>query len=226
MKLKDFMVESFQTVYANGVIYSLNNDEKRLYQKIKEAGKVLKDELPEFDVRVVNNLVTRGLIKRKKNPQHEIYFTAKGRRKNIHKETMTEVAPPDAEIESWVEANKDSFKEKYGKQYGKYLYGKAWNKFNGKKINESYYHRRRSNFANTGVMYDDDYIDFQVGMSFIDDKDVKWTIQKIVDNTLVVSSEDGHRATIDKDTLHTYVFLLDKFHMVFDDKFFDPEDAE
>lgn len=134
MKMKEFMIETFQNVSINGILYSLNSDEKKIYTKVKETGKLLKSELSEFDQRIANNLVTRGLLKRRKNPQHEIYFVAKGRRKVANNKPIDEVAPPDAQIEKWINDNKERFEEKYGKQYKKYLYGKAWNKFNGKKM--------------------------------------------------------------------------------------------
>lgn len=127
------MVETFQNISINGILYSLNTDEKRIYSKIKNASKLLKSELSEFDQRIANNLVTRGLIKRKKNPQHEIYFMTKGRRTTSFKQPIEEIAPPDSDIEKWINDNKQRFQDRYGKNYKKYLYGKAWNKFNGKK---------------------------------------------------------------------------------------------
>lgn len=137
MKIKEFMVENFQTVSINGILYSLNTDEKKIYSKVKEAGKLLKSELNEFDQRIASNMVTKGLLCRRKNPQHEIYFTTKGRRKCAINKPVEEVAPPDSQIEKWINDNKERFQDRYGKDYKKYLYGKAWNKFNGKKITES-----------------------------------------------------------------------------------------
>lgn len=134
MKIKEFIIETFQTVSINGVLYSLNTDEKAIYKKVKEAGKLLKSELSEFDARIANDMVTKGLLKRRKNPQHQIYFVTKGRRKCALNKPIEEVAPPDHQIEKWIEDNKEKFQEKYGKEYKKYLYGKAWNKFNGKKM--------------------------------------------------------------------------------------------
>ena len=137
MKIKEFMIEAFQTVSINGILYSLNTDEKKIYTKVKEAGKLMKSDLSEFDQRIASNMVTKGLLCRKKNPQREIYFTTKGRRKCALNKPVEEVAPPDSQIEKWIDDNKDRFQEKYGKDYKKYLYGKAWNKFNGKKITEN-----------------------------------------------------------------------------------------
>lgn len=138
MKINEFMVETFQTVSINGILYSLNTDEKKIYSNVKENGKLMKSELGEYDQRIASQMVTKGLLCRRKNPQHEIYFTTRGRRKCAPNKPIDEVAPPDSQIEKWIEKNKDNFKEKYGKDYKKYLYGKAWNKFNGKKLNESY----------------------------------------------------------------------------------------
>ena len=134
MRINEFITESFQTVSINGILYSLNTDEKAIYTKVKEAGKLLKKDLSEFDARVANGMVTKGLLKRRKNPQQEIYFVTKGRRKNAPEKPIEEVAPPDSQIEKWINDNKERFEEKYGKDYKKYLYGKAWNKFNGKKM--------------------------------------------------------------------------------------------
>lgn len=134
MKMNEFISESFQNISINGVLYSLNTDEKRIYSNVKEMVKLPKNELSEFDQRIANNLVTRGLLHRKKNPQHQIYFTAKGRRKDVYNKPIDEVAPPDTDIEKWINDNKDRFQKQYGKNYKKYLYGKAWNKFNGKKM--------------------------------------------------------------------------------------------
>lgn len=133
MKLRDFMIESFQTISINGILYSLGNDERKIYSKCKENGKVMKIDLTEFDQRIASGMVSKGLLSRRKTKQGELYFTCKGRRKNICKEKITEVAPPSRESEDWINKNKERFKEKYGKEYEKYLYGKAWNKYNGKK---------------------------------------------------------------------------------------------
>ena len=137
MDLKNIITESFKTVSINGILYSLNNDEKALYDKIKSEEKVLKSDLDEFTQRLASLLVSRGLLRRRKDKQHNIYFTTRGRRKIIGKRTLDEVAPPDREIEKWIGQNKDKFKEKYGKNYKTFLYGRAWNKFNGKSITES-----------------------------------------------------------------------------------------
>ena len=140
MKLNNIITENFSTVSINGILFSLNNDEKNIYDKIKKdpERKLFKKDLDEFDQRIASNMVTRGLLQRRKNPQHEIYFTTKGRRKNaVYNRPLDEVAPPDTASEKWIEKNKDRFKEKYGKNYKKYLYGKAWNMYNGSNLKET-----------------------------------------------------------------------------------------
>ena len=44
MKINEFIIENFQTVSINGILRSLNNDEKKIYTKVKENGKLLKSE--------------------------------------------------------------------------------------------------------------------------------------------------------------------------------------
>lgn len=39
---------------------------------------------------------------------------------------LAEKAPPSPEAEKWILDNKERFKKRYGKNYAKYLYGKAW----------------------------------------------------------------------------------------------------
>lgn len=141
MKLEHIITENFQTVSINGILYSLNTDEKAIYDKIKnnENKKLFKKDLDEFNQRIASGLVTKGILQRRKNPQHEIYFTTRGRRKNaVYNRPLDEVAPPDTASEKWINKNKDKFKEKYGKDYKKYLYGKAWNMYNGSTIKETY----------------------------------------------------------------------------------------
>ena len=143
MKFKNMVNESFQNVSINGVLYSLNTDEKRIYTKAKEAegGKLMKDDLSEYDKRIANDLVTRGLLKRRKNPQHKIYFMTKGRRKNALDNTIQQNTPPDKDLEKWIADNEEKYKEKYGKEYKSKLMAKAWNKFNGKKpLNEGWHY--------------------------------------------------------------------------------------
>ena len=128
----ELIEEGLQNISIKGVLYSLNNDEKKLYQKVKSEEKLLKDSLSEYDQRVANSLATRGLLKRCKNPQHEIYFVTRGRRKNGVLRPVDLNTPPDRDLQKWVEDNEERYKEKYGKDYRSKLMSKAWQKFNGK----------------------------------------------------------------------------------------------
>lgn len=47
--------------------------------------------------------------------------------------TLEESAPPSEEAEAWIKANKERFKKKYGKDYERVLYAKAWKLFGEKK---------------------------------------------------------------------------------------------
>ena len=42
---------------------------------------------------------------------------------------LSEKAPDSPEAEAWVLANKERFKKRYGANYEKFLYGKAWELF-------------------------------------------------------------------------------------------------
>lgn len=222
------MTESFKTVSINGILYSLNNDEKELYKTAKIDGKLYKKDLDEFNQRIANEMVSKGLLHRKKDKDSNIYFTTKGRRKIFGQQQLTEVAPPDKESEKWINDNKEKFKEKYGKDYEKYLYGKAWNLYNGKSLKEGYV-KQKSNFANTDIKYDDDYIDFEVGMTFVDPDNIHWNITNIQENKngdkiIWAKSEDGRKDWDTQENLNTDL-MLDKIHMVFDPKFFSKEDT-
>ena len=156
MKIRNMMVESFECVKINGILRNLNNDEMRIYKKVKENGKLFKADLEEFDQTVASSMVSKGLLRRVKAKQENgkkgrIYFIARGRNGKLTSKPLEEVAPPDREIESWIRKNKKAFKDRYGEEYGKFLYGKAWKKYNGKKpikegfehkLNESLYIRR------------------------------------------------------------------------------------
>ena len=41
MKIRNMMVESFECVKINGILRNLNNDEMRIYKKVKENGNLL-----------------------------------------------------------------------------------------------------------------------------------------------------------------------------------------
>lgn len=93
------------------------------------------------------------------------------------------------------------------------------------------YVQRKSEFANTGVMFDDDYIEFEVGMSYIDENNIKWTITDIKtdadgDQICIVESEDGRYDRISALILNIDMFDLDTKKPVFDEKYFKQEDIK
>lgn len=150
MRVKSLLTESYECVKIGGILRNLSNDEMKIYKKVKSEGRVFKMDLPEYDANVATTMVSKGLLRRKKAQQDEghgrIYYTTIGRKGNIRSKEIDEVAPPGKESEKWIRKNKKRFKEKYGKDYEKYLYGKAWNNYNGKKkINESYDKARKLN---------------------------------------------------------------------------------
>lgn len=237
MKIKEFMIENFQTVSINGILYSLNTDEKKIYSKVKEAGKLLKSELNEFDQRIASSMVTKGLLCRRKNPQHEIYFTTKGRRKCAINKPVEEVAPPDSQIEKWINDNKERFQNRYGKDYKKYLYGKAWNKFNGKKITESfdfpkgdmkelpeYLYIQCIPHAQIGdevkKLFDNDNIIYQV----VDIKKIPFLYNNKLYYQPMYSLQNMHTGHILKEINNNYFQV--NFYVVSQDDYWDGEDEE
>lgn len=93
------------------------------------------------------------------------------------------------------------------------------------------YVQRKSEFANTGVMFDDDYIEFEVGMSYIDENNIKWTITDIKtdadgDQICIVESENGRYDRISALILNIDMFDLDTKKPVFDEKYFKQEDIK
>ena len=137
MRNKSILTEAYECVKIGGILRNLSNDEMKVYKKVKEQGRVFKAELSEYDANVATTMVSKGLLRRKKAQQDEghgrIYYTTIGRKGHIKNKEITEVAPPGKDAESWIKKNKKRFKDKYGKDYEKYLYGKAWNNYNGKK---------------------------------------------------------------------------------------------
>ena len=50
---------------------------------------------------------------------------------------LNEEAPPDPEIEAWIKANKQRFKDQYGEKKGtEILFATAWQMFNKKQDKE------------------------------------------------------------------------------------------
>lgn len=137
MKFKELLTETYECVKIGGILRNLTNDEMKIYKKVKDEGRVFKLDLPEYEANVATTMVSKGLLRRKKAQQDEghgrIYYTSIGRKGHLKGGELDEVAPPGKESEKWIKKNKKRFKEKYGKDYEKYLYGKAWNNYNGKK---------------------------------------------------------------------------------------------
>ena len=102
----------FKKVLDKETRYESNaNGQTYITPSVKDTGKVLEDGLPET-VRAYKNM-TPG--------------------QTTEEETIIEKAPPDAEIEDWIEKNKERFVAQYGEdEYAPYLYGRAWNMYNKK----------------------------------------------------------------------------------------------
>lgn len=138
MKVNNILNESFECVKIKGIYRNLNNDEMKIYKQVKEHDKLYKMDLPEFEQNVATTMVIKGLLRRKKEKETgKLYYTTVGRNGVIKHQELDEVAPPDREIETWIKNNKKRFQDRYGDGYEKYLYGKAWKKYNGKPIKES-----------------------------------------------------------------------------------------
>lgn len=143
MKISKMLNETFECVKINGILRNLTNDEMKIYKRVKNEGKLFKADLTEFEANVATSMVTKGLLRRKKSQQEQgkhgrIYYIARGRKGHLSTKEIDEVAPPGKEAESWIKKNKKRFKDRYGDGYEKYLYGKAWNNYNGKrKLKES-----------------------------------------------------------------------------------------
>lgn len=134
MKINNLLQESFECVKIGNVYRNLNTDELKIYKQTKKDGKIYKQDLPEYEQNVATTMVSKGLLKRRKEKETgKLYYITIGRNGRIKTKELDEVAPPDREIESWIKKNKQKFQDRYGDGYEKYLYGKAWNKYNGKK---------------------------------------------------------------------------------------------
>jgi len=141
MKISNILFESFECVKINGILRNLTNDEMKVYKKTKESKKIYKEDLPEFLQTVATSMVVKGLLRRKKEKETgKLYYSTVGRNGKLKSADLTEVAPPDKDSETWIRKNKKKFKDRYGDGYEKYLYGKAWKNYNGKKrLKESNY---------------------------------------------------------------------------------------
>ena len=139
MRYIDIITENYETISINGILYSLTKDEKDLYNKIKNSSDIVyKKNLDEYTQRIASNMVSKGILNRRKDKKHQIYFKTRGRNKNICKSNFNCTLPPDISLQKWVSKNEQKYEQKYGKDYKKYLYKNAWNKFNGKPLNENY----------------------------------------------------------------------------------------
>lgn len=128
-------IKESSNVKLNGISIYLTDDEQRIYDNTKSVGKLFASKMNEFDCRIADKLITKHLLKKYRNPENGIYYKTAGRKmkNNDFISTMTEIAPPSKEIENWINKNKDKFKKEYGNNYKKFLYGKAWTKYNGLK---------------------------------------------------------------------------------------------
>lgn len=139
MRLNSIIREAYECVKINGLYRNLTNDEMKMYKQIKEQGKVFKETLPEFDANTCTRMVQKGLLRRMKDRESKkIYFVTRGRKGHLKDNELTEVAPPDKDIESWIRKNKTKFKDRYGNDYEKYLYATAWKKYNGRPLKETF----------------------------------------------------------------------------------------
>ena len=138
MKVNKLLQESFECVKIGNVYRNLNTDELKIYKQTKKDGKIYKQDLPEYEQNVATTMVSKGLLRRRKEKETgKLYYITIGRNGRIKTKELDEIAPPDREIESWIKKNKQKFQDRYGDGYEKYLYGKAWKKYNGKPIKES-----------------------------------------------------------------------------------------
>lgn len=177
MKINNLLQESFECVKIGNVYRNLNTDELKVYKQAKKEGKIYKQDLPEYEQNVATTMVSKGLLRRKKEKETgKIYYSTVGRNGRIKTKELDEVAPPDREIESWIKKNKKTFQDRYGDGYEKYLYGKAWKKYNGKPIKES-------------KEMDEEDIQMSIGDKCINTKDDK--VGKIV--SINIKNVDGKK---------------------------------
>lgn len=91
------------------------------------------------------------------------------------------------------------------------------------------YVKRKSEFGNTGVMFDNDYIEFEPGMAYIDENNIKWIVKAVNvdkdgDQYCRVESETGDTDIISSLILNIDIFDLDIKHPIYDERFFKKED--
>lgn len=138
MKINRVLSESFECIKINGILRNLSNDEMKLYKRAKKEGKLFKSDLQEFDQTVATNMVVKGLLRRTKSKEDgRIYYTTRGRKGCISPKEYNNGLPPDRDITKWISKNKKTFKDRYGDGYEKYLYKKAWKKYNDGMLSEA-----------------------------------------------------------------------------------------
>lgn len=78
------MDESLDYIKIQGIYRNLNNDEKRIYSKVKLKNKLYKKDLNEYDQNIATNMVSKGLLKRYKEKESgKLYFKSVGRKEVI-----------------------------------------------------------------------------------------------------------------------------------------------
>ena len=238
MKISNILFESFECVKINGILRNLTNDEMKVYKKTKESKKIYKEDLPEFLQTVATSMVVKGLLRRKKEKETgKLYYSTVGRNGKLKSADLTEVAPPDKDSETWIRKNKKKFKDRYGDGYEKYLYGKAWKNYNGKKrLKESYsqdedniylevYNFLSKELENNNNVndimrrfIDNNFFDANIGNNEYSDK-----IESFGDHARECAVENGnfdvydedeidYDATVDNINSNTYGYLWDRYY--------------
>lgn len=120
------------------------------------------------------------------------------------------------------------YNTKYRRKFDKRLYQYWKENIHQKNIKEGYV-QRKSKFGNTGIEFDDDYIEFEVGMSYVDENNIKWTIEAVKkdndgEEMCRVVNEDGKTDIISSLILNIDLFDLNKKHMIYDERFFNNND--
>lgn len=75
MKLNNLINEDFNVVSIKGILRNLSNDEKKIYKRIRkqEDGKLFKNKLDDFMLRVANQMVSKGVIGRRKSSRGNLF---------------------------------------------------------------------------------------------------------------------------------------------------------
>lgn len=111
-----------------------SNQNGQVYREpsVKPTGKVLEDGLPE---------TTKAYCDMTPGQTYDQIM-------NI----ISEKAPPDKDIETWLKKNKQRFIDQYGEEdYAEYLYGRAWNMYNKKHGKVESNNKKFKEFMKNGV---------------------------------------------------------------------------